>query len=161
MRGMLAGLIASLLAFGFAKVYGEPQVDRAIAFEEHVSHAAAGAAEVHEHAHEIVSREVQATIGLLTGVVVYGTALGGLFALAFAFVNGRLVRMTPRATAVLLAGSRFSRSLYCPVSKVSGESSIRRSARDDRLSHTALFRDDRLFAGCTGYCDRGGTAALC
>ena len=40
MRGMLAGLIASLLAFGFAKVYGEPQVDRAIAFEEHESHAA-------------------------------------------------------------------------------------------------------------------------
>ena len=38
MRGMLAGLFASLLAFGFAKVYGEPQVDRAIAFEEHVSH---------------------------------------------------------------------------------------------------------------------------
>ena len=107
MRGMLAGLFASLLAFGFAKVYGEPQVDRAIAFEEHVSHAAAGAAEVHEHAHEIVSREVQATIGLLTGVVVYGTALGGLFALAFAFVNGRLVRMTPRATAVLLAGAGF------------------------------------------------------
>ena len=64
MRGMLAGLIASLLAFGFAKVYGEPQVDRAIAFEEHLSHAAAGAAEEHEHAHEIVSREVQATIGL-------------------------------------------------------------------------------------------------
>ena len=107
MRGMLAGLFASLLAFGFAKVYGEPQVDRAIAFEEHVSHAAAGAAEEHEHAHEIVSREVQATIGLLTGVVVYGTALGGLFALAFAFVNGRLVRMTPRATAVLLAGAGF------------------------------------------------------
>ena len=107
MRGMLAGLFASLLAFGFAKVYGEVQVDRAIAFEVHVSHAAAGADEVHEHAHEIVSREVQATIGLLTGVVVYGTALGGLFALAFAFVNGRLVRMTPRATAVLLAGAGF------------------------------------------------------
>jgi hypothetical protein len=107
MRGMLAGLFASLFAFGFAKVYGEPQVDRAIAFEEQVSHAAAGTAEVHEHAHEIVSREVQATIGLLTGVVVYGTALGGLFAFAFAFVNGRLVRMTPRATAVLLAATGF------------------------------------------------------
>jgi hypothetical protein len=106
MHGMLAGLIASLLAFGFAKVYGEPQVERAIAFEEHISHAA-GPAEEHEHAHEIVSREVQSTVGLLTGVVVYGTALGGLFALAFAFVSGRLVRMTPRATAVLLAGAGF------------------------------------------------------
>jgi hypothetical protein len=103
---MLAGLIASLLAFGFAKVYGEPQVDRAIAFEDQLSHAA-GAAEEHEHEHEIVSREVQSTIGLLTGVVVYGTALGGLFALAFAFISGRLIHLAPRATAVLLAAAGF------------------------------------------------------
>ena len=33
-RGMIAGLIAGLFCFGVAKVFGEPQVDRAIAFEE-------------------------------------------------------------------------------------------------------------------------------
>ena len=32
-RGMLVGIVAGLLSFGFLKVYGEPQVDRAIAFE--------------------------------------------------------------------------------------------------------------------------------
>jgi hypothetical protein len=32
-RGMLAGVLAGLLAFGFAKIFGEPQVDHAIAFE--------------------------------------------------------------------------------------------------------------------------------
>jgi hypothetical protein len=102
MRGMLAGLIASLLAFGFAKVYGEPQVDRAIAFEEQLAHAAGEAEEP-----EIVSREVQSTVGLLTGVVVYGSALGGLFALAFAFISGRLVSLSPRATALLMAAAGF------------------------------------------------------
>jgi predicted cobalt transporter CbtA len=102
LRGMLAGLLAALLAFSFAKIIGEPQVDRAIAFEEH------------EHAHsgnpeepELVSRDVQAGIGLLTGVTVYGTALGGLFALAFAFISGRLLQLSPRATAIIMAALGF------------------------------------------------------
>ena len=34
LRGMIVGLIAGLFAFAFARVYGKPQVDRAIAFEE-------------------------------------------------------------------------------------------------------------------------------
>ena len=29
-RGMLVGILAGLLSFGFLKLYGEPQVDRAI-----------------------------------------------------------------------------------------------------------------------------------
>jgi predicted cobalt transporter CbtA len=104
LRGMLAGLLAALLAFSFAKVYGEPQVDRAIAFEEHAhSHSHSGNAEEPE----LVSREVQAGIGLLTGVTVYGTALGGLFALAYAFISGRLLQLPPRGTAILLAAVGF------------------------------------------------------
>lgn len=119
-RGMLAGLFASLLAFGFAKVFGEPQVERAIAFEEKVSGGeghqhgadghehAAGAQESHDEGErELVSRDMQSGIGLLTGVAVYGTALGGLFALAFAFISGRLVSLPPRTTAVLLAAIGF------------------------------------------------------
>lgn len=102
LRGMLAGLLAAMFAFSFAKVFGEPQVDRAIAFEEQMS-APSGEAEEPE----IVSREVQAGIGLLTGVAVYGTALGGLFALAFAFVSGRLLQLSPRATALVIAGLGF------------------------------------------------------
>ena len=100
LRGMLAGFLAALLAFSFAKIVGEPQVDRAIAFEEQHSAAehATGAAEDHGHSHaatasgeaeepELVSREVQAGFGLLTGVAVFGTALGGLFALALGIVS--------------------------------------------------------------------------
>lgn len=98
LRGMLAGLLAGILAFGFAKVFGEPQVDRAIAFEEQMAKAKGEPEEP-----EIVSRPVQASIGLFTGVTVVGTAMGGLFALAFAFINGRLTQLPPRTTAVLIA----------------------------------------------------------
>ena len=38
-RGMLVGILAGLLAFGFATVFGEPQVDRAISFETQMEQA--------------------------------------------------------------------------------------------------------------------------
>lgn len=102
LRGMLAGLLAGFLAFGFAKVFGEPQVDRAIGFEEQMAKAR-GEAE----GPEIVSRAVQASVGLFTGVVVVGTALGGLFALAFAFLNGRVIHQSPRTAAIIIAAIGF------------------------------------------------------
>jgi predicted cobalt transporter CbtA len=116
-RGMLVGILAGLLAFGFATVFGEPQVDRAIIFETQMDQAKAQetAKTAHESAHgmkmskaeaaepELVSRGVQSTIGLLTAVVVYGAAFGGLFALAFAFIYGRVGTVGPRATSALLA----------------------------------------------------------
>jgi Probable cobalt transporter subunit (CbtA) len=102
LRGMLAGLIAGFLAFGFAKVFGEPQVDRAIGFEEQMAKAKGEPEEP-----GIVSREVQASIGLLTAVAVVGTAMGGLFALAFAFVNGRLVQLPPLTAALIVAALGF------------------------------------------------------
>jgi Probable cobalt transporter subunit (CbtA) len=100
--GMLVGVFAGLLAFGFAKIFGEPQVDHAIAFEDQLDRAKGEAP-----GPELVSREVQSGVGLLTGVVVYGTALGGLFALAFAFAYQRVGRLSARGTAALLAGAGF------------------------------------------------------
>ncbi len=122
LRGMLAGLFAALLAFGFAKIVGEPQVDRAIALEEaHVAaeqqaRAASGAtAEAEEP--ELVSREVQAGLGLLTGIAMFGTALGGLFALAFAFASGRLLKFPPRTTAIVIAAVGFLALYVVPYPK--------------------------------------------
>jgi hypothetical protein len=140
-RGMIAGLIAGILAFGFARIFGEPQVDRAIAFEEQMDKAkeekatqqmlnsvtgsnASGSmsssmagmkmsnAEAAEP--ELVSRAVQSGIGLFTGVVVYGTAFGGLFALVFAYAYGRMGSLSPRATAALLAGAAFLALVIIP-----------------------------------------------
>jgi predicted cobalt transporter CbtA len=111
-RGMLVGLFAGLLVFGFGKLFGEPQVDRAIAFEAAMDEAAARQqvamgrpAPVPEP--ELVSREVQSGYGLFTGVVVYSAAFGGLFALVFAFANGRAGNFGARAGSALLAAGGF------------------------------------------------------
>lgn len=115
MRGMLVGILAGLLSFAFLKTVGEPQVDRAIAFETQTDEAKAKAAADEAKAkgmpmppaeadYEIVSRATQAGIGLLTGVTVYNVAFGGLFALAFALAYGRMGTLGPRATSALLAG---------------------------------------------------------
>jgi predicted cobalt transporter CbtA len=121
-RGMLAGLVAGLLCFGVAKTFGEPQVDRAIAFEEsHAKEAPADADQAHSHAppeaqaeKELVSRPVQSSWGLLTAVLVYGTAMGGLYALAFAYLYGRVGDISPRLLAFLLAAGAFIALYYAP-----------------------------------------------
>jgi len=132
MRGMLAGAIAGLFAFGVARSLGEPQVNQAIAFEEahsdggHHSHADA---DEHSHADmanmgantsatmagmadeaeepELVSRTTQAGIGLLVASVVYGVGIGGLFSLVFAAVYGRVGHFGPRSMAALLGLAAF------------------------------------------------------
>ena len=69
-RGMLVGLVAGIIAFAFARTFGEPQVDWAIAFEESRSAAeAAAAGKPVEAEPELVSRDTQANLGLFTGVV--------------------------------------------------------------------------------------------
>jgi predicted cobalt transporter CbtA len=109
---MLVGILAGLLSFGFLKLYGEPQVNRAIAFETQLDDARAAAERAKgvkvEAEPELVSRRVQAGIGLFTAVVVYCTAFGGLFGLAFAFAYGRVESaLTPQSLSVLLAAMGF------------------------------------------------------
>src|SRR4051794_17312534 len=111
-RGMLAGIVAGLLVFNFGKLVGEPQVDRAIAFETAMDEAKArvnmakGMPPMVAEP-ELVSREVQASLGLFTGVVVYSAAFGGLFALVFTFAYGRIGNLSPRAVSALLAAGGF------------------------------------------------------
>ena len=143
-RGMLVGLAAGILAFCVAKIIGEPQVDLAIAFERkmeqsqppagsmnggmttmNMSTPATGSSSMagmsmstHEAAEpELVSRGVQSTFGLLTGVVVYGLAFGGLFALVFAYAYGRIGDLGPRATSALLALLGFITLIVVPALK--------------------------------------------
>lgn len=107
--GLAAGVCAGLLATGFARVVGEPAVDAAIAFEESDTEPAAEpVGTTHQHAAgPLVSRKIQSGAGLLTASLVYGLAVGGLFALAFAFVYGRIVQLSPAATALCLAAASF------------------------------------------------------
>ena len=119
LRGMLVGVLAGFFAFGFARIFGEPQVDLAIALEGTLAHShdhgdatAQAGAEAEEP--ELVSRETQAGLGLFTGAVVYGAAIGGLYALVFAFVYGRVGRLDARATAALLALAAFIAVVVVP-----------------------------------------------
>src|ERR1700684_2483889 len=127
-RGMVVGFVAALLAFGILKVVGDPAVDKAIAFESAMDEAKAKAE--HDAAvargenpgpiveePELVSRPVQAGIGLFTGVTVYSIAFGGLFALAFAICYGRMGNWSPRVTAALLALSGFLAVYAVPILK--------------------------------------------
>jgi len=128
LRGMLAGVLAGLLAFGFAKIFGEPQVDHAIAFEDQMDKAKAqgtagtmsmsggmsmsnaGAPEP-----ELVSRAVQAGLGLFTGVVVYGAAFGGLLPWSSPMPTDgseRSPRVRPQPCSQALPSSPWS---SCPI----------------------------------------------
>ncbi|MEU9026265.1 CbtA family protein [Streptomyces sp. NPDC048383] len=101
-RGMVAGLLAGVAAFLVAYLLGESKVDAAIAIEE------AGAAVGHDHGDEPpVSRALQATAGLGTGVLLFAVALGGIAALVFCFALGRVGRFGPRATSALVTGALF------------------------------------------------------
>ncbi len=107
-RGMLVGVLAAVVAFGFASIVGEPQIVSSIAFEE-----AGHAAEAHDmagmaaEAPELVSRPIQSTIGLATGLLMLGVAYGGIFAIAFALVSGRIRGLGVRGTALLVALATF------------------------------------------------------
>jgi predicted cobalt transporter CbtA len=111
-RGMLAGVVAGLLVFALARWTGEPQVEHAIAFETSMDQAKGEAPEP-----EIVSRKIQSSLGLLTATVVDGTAIGGLFALVFAFAFGRMPVTSPRALSAVLAGLGFVTIAVVPALK--------------------------------------------
>jgi hypothetical protein len=103
-RGLLAGAIASVAAFVFARTFSEPVIDRAIAFEE--AHAGG-----HDHGVELFTRGVQANIGMGFGVLAFGVAMGALFAVAYCVVYGRFGDLSPRVLSVVLACGMFW-SLY-------------------------------------------------
>ncbi|WP_369173761.1 CbtA family protein [Streptomyces sp. R28] len=107
-RGMLAGLGAAVPALVFAYLVGEGPVDAAITFES---------ANSHEHGEELVSRTMQSTAGLATGVLVFGVAVGGIAALAFCFALGRIGRFSARATAALTALAAFVLVYLVPMLK--------------------------------------------
>ncbi|REE93973.1 CbtA family protein [Cupriavidus plantarum] len=120
-RGMAAGFLSCLLVFAFAKVFGEPQVEGAIAYEESKARTEFAMGVSHQHEMpELVSRQVQAGLGLFVGLAVFGTAVGGLFSLVFAYAYGRLgvsVRMGPRALSATMAMLAFIAIVLVPFLK--------------------------------------------
>lgn len=112
---MIAGVIAAIIATLFARIVAEPQIDLAIALES--AHAAMGHAMNATPEPELVSRATQKGLGLLTAVILYGAAVGGLFALVFAAAYGRVGRIGPRSLAALLAAGAFIAVALVPALK--------------------------------------------
>lgn len=115
-RGLIAGVIAGFAAFVVSYAVGEPPIESAIAIEEaagrhdHGEHAAAEEEEGTE-----VSRELQSSAGLLTGMLVVGAALGGLTGIATGLAMGRFFSRTDvRVTALSVAGVAFVAVYFVP-----------------------------------------------
>jgi predicted cobalt transporter CbtA len=111
---MICGVVAGVLVFLYARLFGEAPMTGAIGLEDQLAHAAGAA---HEHEDEIVSRDVQSTWGLFTGTVFYAVAVGGLFALLYAFAWGRVGRLGARGTAAMLAVASFAAVYVVPFLK--------------------------------------------
>jgi len=98
-------------------------------------------------AEEVVSRAVQSTLGLGTAVLVYGTALGGIFALAFAFSYGRLGALGARATSMLVAATGFRRDLPGAAGQIPGQPAVGRALGHHRPSHRPVRPDGAHLGG--------------
>lgn len=104
-RGLIAGFIAGIAAFGVAHTWGEGPIEAAIAIEE--AAPAEPGMDMSEDAGTVVPRPIQSTWGLATGTLAIGTVLGGLTALASAFAVGRIGRMGPGQSTALVAAVGF------------------------------------------------------
>jgi len=105
-RGLLAGAVGAVLAFVFARVFAEPVIGRAIAYEDgrtEVEHAQG----VHEHGVEVFTRGVQSIAGLGFGVLLFGVAMGALFAVFFCVGYGRAGGVGAQVFSISMAAVAF------------------------------------------------------
>jgi predicted cobalt transporter CbtA len=117
-RGLLAGALAGVLAFGFARIFVEPVIERAIAFEDGVGEAHQAAhGGGHEHGVELFTRGVQANVGMGFGVLGFSVAMGALFAVVFCVAYGRVGNLSARALSLLVAGGMLLSGYVIPFLK--------------------------------------------
>jgi predicted cobalt transporter CbtA len=115
-RGLLAGLVGAVLAFVFARLCAEPIIGRAIAYEDGRTEAAQSQG-VHDHGVELFSRGVQANAGLGFGVLLFGLAMGALFAVVFCLAYMRAEDTAPQRLSARLAAGAFVAAYLVPFAK--------------------------------------------
>jgi hypothetical protein len=113
LRGFGVGAFGGLLAFIFARIMSEPFIQKAIDYEsgrdaaQNALRKAAGLA-VEPAGGDVVSRGIQRTAGIGTGMLLYGIAMGGFFAVAYILIQRRTQsQLRPRVLALLVAGAGF------------------------------------------------------
>lgn len=113
LRGFGAGALAGLFAFIFARVMAEPIIQRAIDYEsgrdaaQDALRKAAGLAS-EAAGPDPFSRGVQGNVGMGVGLILFGAAMGGLFAVTYILVQRRTrTSLRPRVLALTVAGAAF------------------------------------------------------
>ncbi|MGH3600632.1 MAG: CbtA family protein [Pseudonocardiaceae bacterium] len=112
LRGLADGALAGLLAFAFGRIFAEPQNQAAIDYEsgrdtaQAVLDQAAGLP-TEPTGPDLFSRTIQANIGIGLGMILFGVAMGALFAVGYAFCLGRVGNLSPRALSVVVAAAGF------------------------------------------------------
>ena len=110
-RGALAGLIAGVLGFAFARIWAEPVIDKSIDYESGrvdilaALNRAAGRP-VAPEGPEIFSRTMQSTVGIATGIIVFSVVMGALVAVVYVVLHGRFA-VRPQTLAWLICGFGF------------------------------------------------------
>ena len=111
LRGALSGFVAGVLGFIFARIFAEPVINQAIAYESGrdavlaaLNHAAGRP--IAPDGPEIFSRSIQYTIGVATGIIAFATAMGALVAVAYLVLHGRF-NVRPRNLVWMIAGFGF------------------------------------------------------
>jgi hypothetical protein len=111
LRGALSGFVAGVLGFIFARIFAEPVINKAIAYESGRDailaqlNRAAGRP-VAPDGPEIFSRSIQSTIGIATGIIAFSAAMGALVAVAYLVLHGRF-NVRPRNLVWMIAGFGF------------------------------------------------------
>jgi hypothetical protein len=111
-RGVSAGALAGLLAFLFGRIFAEPVIGRAIDYEsgrDDAKDAMAAAMGMPPEAAgpDIFSRTVQSNVGIGFGMILFGIAMGAIFAVVYCVAVGRVRGVAPRNLALLVAGALF------------------------------------------------------
>jgi hypothetical protein len=137
-RGLLVGAIGGILAFVFARIFAEPQIQAAIDYEsgrdaaQAVLDRAAGLpAETADH--EVFSRTIQGNVGIGAGMILFGAAMGALYAVAYVLACGRTGNLRPRTLALLVALGGFLGSYLIPF--------VKYPANPPSVGHAETIRD--------------------
>jgi len=121
-RGLLAGALAGLVAFCFARIFAEPAIGKAVAYEngrdavQAALDKAAGIA-VPADGPDIFSRTVQSNVGVGVGLIAFGAGMGAVYAVVYLLCLGRVGRIQPKVLALLVAGAGLAGIYLVPYLK--------------------------------------------
>ncbi len=126
LRGALSGFVAGVLGFVFARIFAEPQINKAIDYESGRDdilaklNQAAGRAGRAGRPGDLLPRASSRTIGIATGIIAFSAAMGALIAVAYV-VHARALQVRPRNLVWMIAGVRVLRRVPAAVREVPGQ----------------------------------------